>query len=129
MLLRTFLGIVAPAVFLAAQGVQNQALTGELAHSAEVAKINPFGTDADVQQGGDLFQLHCTYCHGARGEGGRGADLTAGEYRIGGADPQLFMTIRSGVPGSEMPASRISDDEIWKLVGFVKRLGSRGLLE
>src|SRR5258706_2721284 len=128
MLLRMLLGVVASAVFLVAQSVQNQALTGEAAHSAEIANINPFSTEVDVQQGGALFQVHCTYCHGAHGEGGRGADLTAGEYRIGGSDPQLFMTIRSGVPGSEMPASRISDDEIWRLVGFVKRLGSRGLL-
>ncbi len=129
MLSRIFLGLAASAALLAAQNVQNQALTGEAARSAEIAKTNPFNTEADVQQGNALFQVQCTYCHGARGEGGRGADLTAGVYKMGGADPDLFKTVRSGIPGTEMPASRLTDDEIWKMVGFVKRLGSRGLSE
>src|SRR5262249_45302955 len=74
-------------------------------------------------------QVHCTYCHGVRGEGGRGADLTAGEYRMGGSDRDLFRTVRIGIPGTEMPAVRVTDDEVWKLVGYVKRLGSQGLAE
>jgi cytochrome c oxidase cbb3-type subunit 3 len=129
MLLRISFCVLLPAVFLMAQGVQNPALTGEAVRSNDIAKTNPFGTEADVQQGGALFQLHCSYCHGSHGEGGRGADLTAGVYRMGGTDPELFRTIRTGVPGTEMPVVRVSDDEVWKLVGFVKRLGSQGLTE
>ena len=112
-----------------AQAPQNIALTGEPVSTGPVAKVNPFETAADVQQGGALFQTHCSYCHGVRGEGGRGADLTAGVYRMGGSDPELFHTIRVGVPGSEMPAVRVTDDEVWRIVGFVKRLGSQGLSE
>jgi len=111
-----------------ARAQQNPALTGEPLIGA-LPKVNPFATEADIQQGEALFQTHCSYCHGVHGEGGRGADLTAGEYRMGGSDQELFKTIRIGVPGSEMPAVRVSDDEIWKLVGYVKRLGSQGLLE
>src|SRR5436309_6161787 len=111
-----------------AQAQQNLALTGEQLIGV-LPEVNPFATEADIQQGGALFQTHCSYCHGGRGEGGRGADLTAGEYRMGGSDRELFKTIRIGVPGSEMPAVRVSDDEIWRLVGYVKRLGSQGLLE
>ena len=55
--------------------------------------------------------------------------MTAGVYKQGGKDPDLFKTIRTGIPGTEMPAVRVSDDEVWKLVGFVKRLGSQGLAE
>jgi putative heme-binding domain-containing protein len=112
-----------------AQGVQNPALTGEAVRGKDIAQTNPFNTDADIQQGGGLFQVHCSYCHGSHGEGGRGADLTAGVYQLGGKDPELFKTIRSGIPGTEMPAVRVSDDEVWMLVGFVKRLGSQGLAE
>src|SRR5262252_25555 len=112
----------------AAPAQQNPALTGEPLIGA-LPDVNPFETEADIQQGAGLFQTHCSYCHGVRGEGGRGADLTAGVYRMGGSDRDLFKTIRIGVPGSEMPAVRVSDNEIWKLVGYVKRLGSRGLLE
>lgn len=129
MLLRIFFGVAASAVLLFAQGVQNQALTGEVLRSNDIAKTNPFSSEADIQQGGAMFQTHCSYCHGTRGEGGRGADLTAGVYRMGGTDPELFRSIRNGVPGSEMPAVRVTDDEVWKIVGFVKRLGSRGLSE
>ena len=129
MLSRIFLGFAVSAMGLAAQGVQNQALTGEAVHSAEVAQTSPFTSEADIQQGGVLFQVQCAVCHGARGEGGRGADLTVGIYRMGGSDPELFRTIRSGIPGSEMPASRFADDDIWKVTGFVKRLGSRSMAE
>jgi putative heme-binding domain-containing protein len=112
----------------AALAQQNPTLAGDPLAGA-VPETNPFGTDADIQQGAGLFQTHCSYCHGVRGEGGRGADLTAGEYRMGGSDRDLFKTVRMGVPGSEMPSFRISDDEVWKVVAYVKRLGSQGLLE
>jgi mono/diheme cytochrome c family protein len=55
---------------------QNLALTGEPL-TGVLPKVNPFATEADVQQGGALFQTHCSYCHGVHGEGGQGADLTA----------------------------------------------------
>ena len=93
-----------------------------------IPDTNPFSSDADIQQGQALFQTHCSYCHGASGEGGRGADLTAGIYRRGGRDPELYASVRFGVPGSEMGPVRATDDEVWKLVAFVKRIGSQGLL-
>jgi len=85
--------------------------------------------EREEQQGAALFQLHCSYCHGARGEGGRGADLTTGQYRHGGSDAELYSTVRHGIPGTEMPAVRATDEEVWKMVAFVKKLGSAGLLE
>lgn len=94
-----------------------------------VPETNPFSSEADIQQGGALFQTHCSYCHGSNGEGGRGADLTAGLYRRGGRDLELFASIRLGIPGTEMGPVRATDEEVWKLVAFVKRIGSQGLLE
>jgi putative heme-binding domain-containing protein len=86
-------------------------------------------TPTAVEEGRALFQIHCTYCHGARGEGGRGADLTTGQYRQGSSDADLFSSIRDGIPGTEMPAVRANDEEVWKMVAFVKTLGSAGLNE
>lgn len=126
---RLLFAIVTAPAFLIAQGIQNPALTGEVVRSNVIAKTNPFNTEPDVQQGGALFQVHCTYCHGVHGEGGRGADLTAGVYRMGGKDPELLQTVRNGIPGTEMPASRLSDEEVWRLVAYVQRLGSQGLAE
>ena len=96
---------------------------------SHVPDTNPFSSDADIQAGGALFQTHCSYCHGSSGEGGRGADLTAGIYLRGGRDQDLYASIRVGIPGSEMGPVRATDDEVWKLVAFVKRIGSQGLLE
>jgi cytochrome c oxidase cbb3-type subunit III len=102
---------------------------GLQAQTNQIPETNPFSSDADIQQGAALFQTHCSYCHGSSGEGGRGADLTAGIYRRGGRDPELYNSIRNGIPGSEMGPVRVSDEEVWKLVAFVKRIGSQGLLE
>jgi putative heme-binding domain-containing protein len=88
------------------------------------AQTNPFDTLDGTRQGAALFQTHCTYCHGARGQGGRGADLTTGQYKYGGTDASLYGTIRNGIRGTEMPAVRATDDEVWKMVVFVKTLGS-----
>src|SRR4051812_14001972 len=93
------------------------------AQDSAPAQKNPHESPEDLRQGGSLFQNHCMYCHGAHGEGGRGPDLTAGQYMHGGSDAELYATVRNGVPGSEMPAVKISDDDVWRLVGFVKRLG------
>jgi putative heme-binding domain-containing protein len=81
-------------------------------------------TPPDADQGAALFQTHCTYCHGARGQGGRGPDLTTGQYKHGGSDASLYATIRNGVRGTEMPAVLATDDEVWKMVAFVKKLGT-----
>ncbi len=112
--------LLAPA---AAQGPASSAA------SSPTPQINPFSSEEDLQQGAALFQTHCTYCHGASGEGGRGADLTAGVYKRGGSDAELYGTIRNGIPGTEMSPMRITDEEAWKVAGYVKGLGSRGLLE
>lgn len=104
-------------------------VAGVRAQAPEIPETNPFSSDADIQQGEALFQTHCSYCHGSFGEGGRGADLTAGIYRRGGTDRELYISVRYGIPGSEMGPVRITDDEVWKVVAFVKRLGSQGMLE
>ena len=95
-----------------------------IAWGQEPARTNPFDNSDGVAQGRALFQIHCSYCHGANGEGGRGADLTTGRYRRGGSDANLYISVRNGIPGTEMPAVRATDDEVWKMVAFVKRLGS-----
>jgi putative heme-binding domain-containing protein len=115
-------------VSLSAQAPQNPALPGA-ATASPIPDTNPFTSESDLRAGEALFQTHCTYCHGSFGEGGRGADLTTGVYRHGGRDPELYASVRNGIPGTEMAPVRVSDDDVWRMVGFVKRLGSRGLLE
>src|SRR5260370_28324666 len=73
---------------------------------------NPYDTPEGVEQGAALFQTHCSYCHGARGEGGRGADLTTGQYRHGGLGANLDTTHRKGIHGTQnAPRAPPGDEE------------------
>jgi putative heme-binding domain-containing protein len=80
-------------------------------------------------EGRRLYLGHCAYCHGPEGEGGRGASLTSGRFRYGSTERDVFLTIRGGVPGSEMPASRLPDAEILKIAAYVHGLGRAGAPE
>ena len=93
------------------------------------AQSNAFDTPEGIAQGSSLFQGRCTYCHGAHGEGGRGPDLTAGSYRHGGSNAELFAAVRNGISGTEMPAVGFSDEESWKVVAFLRKLASSGPME
>ena len=95
------------------------------------AQKNPLDTPRDAELGRKTFITDggCAYCHSNDGTGGRGANLTLGEYRFGDSDAQLFETIRNGIAGSDMPPTRGTDADIWRLVAFVKHLGSQGLEE
>jgi putative heme-binding domain-containing protein len=92
----------------------------------DLAERNPYTSSADEAIGRQYFLGHCAQCHGPEGEGGRGVNLTTGHYRHGSSDRQLYMTIRKGVPGSEMPGSRLSQPEVWRIVTYVRRLGAAG---
>jgi putative heme-binding domain-containing protein len=91
---------------------------------AWTARAQPLTSPQDVELGNQLFQTHCSYCHGSFGEGGRGADLTTGRYRFGGSDAELFNTVRNGIQGSEMGPVRATTDEVWRIVAFLKTLGT-----
>jgi cytochrome c oxidase cbb3-type subunit 3 len=95
----------------------------------DLAEKNPYTSPADLATGRQYFLGHCAQCHGPEGEGGRGVNLTTGRYRHGSSDRELYMTIRKGVPGSEMPGSGFSQTELWRVVAYVRRLGAAGAEE
>ncbi|MBY0496259.1 MAG: cytochrome c [Cyanobacteria bacterium] len=78
---------------------------------------------AQVNQGRALFGEQCAACHGADGRGLNGPNLT-GLFRAGGNDDRVLQMIRNGVPGSIMPASRNSDEEIRSIVSYLKLLAT-----
>src|SRR6266545_1636973 len=92
----------------------------------KVPETNPHRTPADVERGRQYFLGHCAFCHGPAGEGGRGVNLTTGQYRMGGSDRELFRTIRRGIEGTEMPGNGLSLDELWKIVAYVRSLAAQG---
>ena len=89
-------------------------------------KRNPLAGDpAAIKEGASLFRTDCSPCHGlnARG-GGRGPDLTSGQWLHGASDAAIFQTISQGVPGTEMPANPFEDSETWTLVAYLRSISS-----
>ncbi|MBM3774045.1 MAG: c-type cytochrome [Acidobacteria bacterium] len=94
---------------------------------AQTPATNPYLKDPKAAEGGRAaFRVYCSPCHGIRGEGGRGPDLTLGTYASGERDSDLFRTITEGVPGTEMPSySNMPDEAKWHLVSFLRSIARR----
>jgi putative heme-binding domain-containing protein len=98
--------------------------------SANIPETNPYSSAADIALGRTVYNGRCGHCHGQDGEGGRGAPLNTGRFRHGGSDRELFLTIRNGIPDTEMPGSfNLPDMEVWRIVGYVQQLGRQGASE
>ena len=80
-------------------------------------------SEADVAAGKILFQKSCTACHGGNAQGGRGPDLTSGRWRSGGSDAELTRNIIRGIPGTEMPAFPMPQQEAAQIVAYLRSLG------
>lgn len=85
---------------------------------------------ASIERGAQLFQQHCTACHGHDGRAqvdviADATDLTAPAYYYNGStDQELFTSIADGA-GVAMPGWRGplgGDAPVWDLVYFVKTL-------
>jgi cytochrome c oxidase cbb3-type subunit III len=82
-------------------------------------------TPAELDQGRRLFETHCSFCHGPRGEGGKGPTLAQPTLPRASDAASLLRIIRSGIPGTEMPSSRLEPHELTLVAAFVRALGSR----
>ena len=83
----------------------------------------PEATPADLEAGQRIYRTQCAYCHGTRGEGGRGATLARPRLLRAPDDLAMFQVIAGGIPDSEMPGHWLSAREIWQVVAFVRTLG------
>ena len=86
-------------------------------------------TAANLTEGAVQYEQHCALCHG-----GANAKISPMENRFNPPAPQLinriphdppawiFWVTKHGVRMTGMPAwtDRLSDDEIWKIVAFIK---------
>ena len=93
--------------------------------SADVTKRNPYTGEPDaVREGEELYKLlNCYSCHGLRGGGGMGPDLTDEEWKEGtGSDTRVMgqiMTGRNKMPGYD---GVITEEEAWKVIAYVRTL-------
>ncbi len=70
-----------------------------------------------------LFHQHCAPCHGANGEGGRGPKLARLKLPRAPDDATLGSLIEQGIPGTEMPVTRMTDAERAEVIAYVRSLG------
>jgi putative heme-binding domain-containing protein len=116
---RSWLGLAVVLAVTSATGLRAQAPKPS---ATLPAGKNPHpGNAASIKSGLALYRVRCGDCHGLDARGYRGPDLTAA---LGGMpDERLFQTVRKGVPGTEMPASNIPDDEVLMIMAYLRDLG------
>ena len=92
---------------------------------AGLAKLNPYtGNPEAIAEGEELYKLlNCYSCHGLRGGGGMGPNLTDEQWKEGtGSDIRVMgqvMTGRNKMPGYD---GAITEDEAWKVIAYVRTL-------
>jgi mono/diheme cytochrome c family protein len=89
------------------------------------ANHNPLEKDPQaVAAGRNLFEQHCTQCHGDLAEGGRkGPSLLVAEVQ--NSEPgTIFWILTNGVVWRGMPVwSKLPEPQRWQLVSYIKSLG------
>ncbi len=94
--------------------------------SSGAQTTNPHAAPADRESGARIFRSHCSSCHGLRGTGGLGPDLTSGSFFHGSSDADLFRNIAEGIPGTAMPGVFFEGTQVWQIVAFVRSLSGSG---
>ena len=89
---------------------------------AQSRETNPYTSAKDVAEGRRLYSLFCVFCHGMDGASGRGARLASTFRRHGASDRDQYRVIADGVSGTEMAGHFLAEEEIWKILAFVRTL-------
>lgn len=79
---------------------------------------------AGIAEGAKVYGQSCMPCHGAKGEGGVGPNLTDDYWLHGGSINDVFKTIKYGVPDKGMQAweKMLSPTQIKNIASYIKTL-------
>lgn len=93
----------------AMRAIEDATWKTKVAHASAAAdhfdavRLTAIRADATaMQRGKATYEKNCTSCHGARGEGGIGPNLTDTAWLHGGKPEQIFLLITNGVPEKGM---------------------------
>lgn len=77
-----------------------------------------------IEEGAKIFQTACMACHGAKGEGTVGPNLTDKYWLYGGSINDVFKTIKYGVPEKGMQAweKTYSPSQIKNIASYIKSI-------
>jgi cytochrome c oxidase cbb3-type subunit III len=92
-----------------------------------LALVNPFeGNAGALKTGSQLYvSYNCIDCHGADGSGAMAPSFADGRWHFGGSQAEVFQSIYEGRPdGMPTWGGRITNDQIWMLVTYVRSLSS-----
>lgn len=97
-------------------------LVGQLGKFTGGSNHPAIGDPVAIAAGAKLWARSCAGCHGPDGTGGRGPNLVRRPVWHPLGDDRLFNVIRDGLPGTDMPSTRLSDKDTWQLVAFLHAL-------
>jgi mono/diheme cytochrome c family protein len=116
--------VIAGLILTVAIGVVFQVYL--LSEPSRIARVEAADHDLAVTEGGAIYQANCAACHGEQGQGQVGPALNSKELLQTTADEVLFGLIRTGVPGTVMPAwgqafgGPLTDDQVSQLVVSIR---------
>lgn len=88
---------------LAAYGAEVERRAGAGGEVTAELLENMLGVPTELAEGGELYKTHCAVCHGQKGEGVIGPNLTDDFWLHGGDSMDVFKSIKSGIPAAGMP--------------------------
>jgi putative heme-binding domain-containing protein len=77
-------------------------------------------TTADIERGNQVYLLSCASCHGPNGDTVPGLNVFSGTFRRAATDQQLAALLRSGIPGTAMPPSSLTESEALQVVAYLR---------
>jgi mono/diheme cytochrome c family protein len=106
---------------------KDASIYAEIAKAPEKARSrrNPLESDPDATAAGkNLFERHCSTCHGDGAEGGRKGPSLRAEQVQGSTPGAIFWILSNGVVRRGMPVwSKLPEPQRWQLVTYIKSLG------
>jgi len=102
---------------------KSAALFDALQNDKSIVFTTP-ATKTNIEMGRSIFQPNCSACHGMRGEGGIGPNLTDKSWRHGSTKRDIANTIVHGVPERGMISwkNMLSPEEVGLLVVFIRSI-------
>src|SRR2546423_4051895 len=97
-------------------------LVGDLAMGVSLAAQHD--TAQDIDDGGRVFRSTCANCHGPDGDEVAGIDLGRNIFRRAKTDQDLIQIIRTGVPGTAMPASDMPVAQAEQIVAYLRSVAA-----
>ena len=97
-------------------------------HTPQNEKNPLAGQPAAIEAGQKTFGQACQACHGGDAAGSqRGPALATGVFRHGGKDGEIFLNIRNGIAGTQMPPfSGFTTAQAWQVVSYLRSLNGTG---